>query len=354
MVCDICYSQVNFMKTHLLIGTSITVCLIIAGCSGLQNTPDININSSTAIHTIKDSSINYSEVNSDSDFLPPFGRAENPPPASAGERRLLLARSTDGVHFTASGEVLTDQGNVPDVVVEPNGTIRVYYIAQSVEAGKDENTVTAISNDNGATWTFRKLIYKNWPQPRDPSDPDLVLLDDGTYRMYYTSSINNNTGKPKLGIVYADSPDGITFTYQGIALQSDSNVIDSTTFYYDGLWHMYVLQEKIPGQLHATSNDGITFSLTDSPNVILPLDRYILSNQLLEDSVIRMFGFNLPEANIRAFTSTDGENWAIDDIALEGDTTATLGSNYIQDSSVVQLADGTYLMVYVSEIPLNE
>lgn len=332
---------------QLYIGVSISVFVAVTGCSASPNKVEVNVNN---VSTPKESIINYSAVNADSDFLPPFGRAENPPPASAGERRLLLARSTDGVHFTASGEVLTDQGNVPDIIVEPNGTIRVYYIAQSVEAGKDENTVTAISNDNGTTWTFRKLTYKNWPLPRDPSDPDVVLLDDGTYRMFYTSSLPNNS----LGIVYADSPDGITFTYQGIALQSDSNVIDSTTFYYDGLWHMYVLQEKIPGQLHATSNDGITFSLTDSPNVILPLDRYILSNQLLEDSVIRMFGFNLPEANIRAFTSTDGENWAIDDIALEGDTTATLGSNYIQDSSVVQLADGTYLMVYVSEIPLNE
>lgn len=343
MVHDICYSEINFMKIQFRLVTSLIISTTIVGCGALPNTTVVNSNEATIS---KDPAITYSEVNTDSDFTPPFGRPVNPPPASAGERRLLLARSTDGVHFTAGGEVLTDQGNVPDIVVDPDGTLRVYYIGQSIEANKEESTVVAISKDNGTTWTFRKLTYKNWPQPRDPSDPDVVLLDDGTYRMYFTSSLPNNM----LGIVYADSPDGITFTYQGIALESTSSVIDSTTFYFDDMWHMYVLQEKVPGQLHAISTDGNTFTLTDTANVVLPLDRYILSNQLLEGSMIRMFGFNLPEANIRTFTSTDGEVWLADDIALEGNTTATLGSNYIQDSSVAQLEDGTYLMVYVSEM----
>lgn len=293
------------------------------------------------------SNINYSVVNTDSDFTPPTGRATNPPPASAGERRLLLAHSADGISFTASGEVLTDQGNVPDLIIEADGTIRVYYIGQSIEAGKEENTVVAISQDNAATWTFHKLTYQNWPQPRDPSDPDVVLLDDGTYRMYYTSSISST----KFGIVYATSPDGITFTYQGQSFESPfGNAVDSTTFYYNGLWHMYVLQEEQDGQLHATSTDGLTFTLAAQPRVQLSSNAYVISNPLIENGVLRMFGFSVSDKNIRSFTSTDGDSWTSGDIALNGDATVTLGSNYIQDLSVGKLMEGSYFMVYVSEI----
>lgn len=344
------------MQTKLYISLGISALVILSGCTQsdtqVTNSVTTSINKSSDITTSTtntiSSGINYSVVDPDSDFIPPFGRAVNPPPASAGERRLLLATSTDGIHFTANGEVLTDQGNVPDMIVEPDGTIRVYYIGQSIETNKEESTVVAISEDNGASWTFRKLTYTDWPQPRDPSDPDVVLLEDGTYRMYYTSSLQNNT----IGIVYATSPDGITFTYQGESLEGDTgNIIDSSTFLHNGVWHMYVLQEKVPGQLHATSTDGLTFTLTAEPEVQVPAHAYVLSNQILGDDGIHMFGFSLPENNIRLFTSSDGITWDADEIALEGDTVATLGSNYIQDSTIAKLVDGTYLMVYVSEIP---
>lgn len=331
------------MKNIFHLTLVLSVISILAGCGATSiNTTNTNTNTLQVTDGIE-----YSVVNPDSDFLPPVGRPENPPPASAGERRLLLAHSTDGTHFTTSGEVLTDQGNVPDIVVESDGTIRVYYIGQGIDPKQEESTVVAISKDNGATWTFRNLIYKNWPQPRDPSDPDVVLLDDGTYRMYYTSSISST----KFGIVYATSPDGITFTYQGQALESSyGNAVDSTTFFYNGLWHMYVLQEEVDGQLHATSTDGLGFTLADQPHVKLPLDRYVISNPLIDDSGIHMFGFSVPDKNIRLFTSLDGETWTQGDIVLEGDDATTLGSNYIQDSSVAKISDGSYLMVYVSEM----
>lgn len=323
----------------LLMGASCTTNLTNANQT---NTENVNTENTNAINT------NSSVLTNESDFTPPTGRPNNPPPASAGERRLLLAHSTDGVHFTSTGEILTDQGNVPDAVVEPDGTIRVYYIGQSIEVGKEENTVVAISEDNGETWIFKKLILKNWPQPRDPSDPDVVLLEDGTYRMYYTTSLNAST----LGIVYADSPDGITFTHKGKSLEvPGESVIDSTTLFFNGLWHMYVLKEKAQGQLHATSSDGITFTLAKQPELRLPVGLYIFSNPLIEGKILRMFAFSLADKNIRSFTTTDMETWTANDVALEGDDVATDGTNYIQDSTVVKLNDGTYLMIYVSELP---
>lgn len=279
-----------------------------------------------------------------SDFTPPTTKAENPPPESAGERRLLTATSTDGVHFTPTGTVFTEQGNVPDVVVTDDGTLYLYYIGQGIEEGK-ETTPVAISVDNGATWTYHFITQNNWPTPRPPSDPDVVLLDDGTFRMYYTTDL----GRGKLGIAYADSSDGIAFTYKDAALSVPFTVIDSSTMYMDGMWHMFVLDEKKPQQYHATSVDGKTFSLVSTSPVTLPKPGYIISNPTFEDDTMRMFGFSLRDSDIRSFTTTDAETWSADDIALDATDASTLGSGFIQDMTVASLADGTYLMVYVTE-----
>lgn len=292
----------------------------------------------------------YLAVADTSDFTPPIGRPSNPPPASAGERRLMTATSTDGLHFTPTGKILTDQGNVPDLITELDGTLRVYYIGQSIETGKEESTVMASSKDHGLTWEFHTLNFVNLPQPRDPSDPDVVLLEDGTYRMYYTSHIS----KEKIGIVYADSPDGITFTYGGQSLEGPENVVDSTTILANGTWHMFVLRENAPGQLHATSTDGKSFVFVDQDIINIPDESYFLSNPLPGSSPLRMFGFSLPKKNIRTFTTADMNTWAADDVALNADATTTLDTMYLQDNSVALQEDGTYFMVYVSGLPKEE
>ena len=292
----------------------------------------------------------YLAVAETSDFTPPIGRPTNPPPASAGERRLMTATSTDGLHFTPTGKILTDQGNVPDLITEPDGTLRVYYIGQSIEAEKEESTVMALSKDRGATWEFHTLVFNSFPQPRDPSDPDVVLLADGSYRMYYTTSLSST----KRGIAYASSPDGITFTYQGESLEGANNVIDSTTVLVNGVWHMLVLQEEVEGQLHATSTDGKSFTLVDQTIVQIPAKTYILSNPLPGSDPLRIFGFSGPQKNIRTFTTTDMNTWTVGDVALEADAATTLDTMYLQDLSVASLADGTYFMVYVAGLPIEE
>lgn len=277
-------------------------------------------------------------------FTPPTSKAVNPSPTGPGERRLVTATSTDGLHFTPTGKVLTEQANVPDAVVTNDGTIFLYYIGQGIEANK-ETTAVATSSDNGSTWTYNFLTYKNWPSTRPASDPDVTLLADGTFRMYFTNSLSAT----KIGIDYADSPDGFTFTYVGNALTANVSVIDSSTFFFDGLWHMFVLGEKTSEQYHATSTDGVTFTLATPSVVTLPKRDYVISNQLIDGATLRMFGFTL--GNIRTFTTTDVTTWTAEDIVLDDSSTNTLGSNFIQDMAVTKLNDGTYLMVYVVGYP---
>jgi hypothetical protein len=330
------------MKSAMYSIVSLSI-LLLSGCTYTATSTDQLDN----LDSIGIESVAYSTVNVDGDFTPPTGRPLNPPPASAGERRLMTATSTDGLTFTTTGNILTDQGNVPDLVITEDGTVQVYYIGQSIEAGKEESTVMASSTDNGETWTFHLLEFNDLPQPRDPSDPDVVLLDDGTYRMYYTSSLSSG----KLGIVYATSPDGIHFTYGGESLEGDVSLIDSSTFFYGDRWHMFTLQETTPGQVHATSTDGLHFELTSPPELVLPLEKYVASNPIFLDGQVGLYAFNLPENNLRLFTSPDLETWTAGEVVMTGDDATTLGTNYLQDSSAVQLQDGTYLMVYVTELP---
>lgn len=175
-------------------------------------------------------------------FTPPTGFAKNIVPNSAAERRLFITTSVDGETFTNTSTLLTDQGDVPDAVVTEDGTIMVYYIGASVSAAQ-ENTVVAVSKDDGRTWKHYRLTF-DLPSSHEPSDPDVVILPDGTFRMYYTGNID----REKLGILYAESTDGYSFTYKGIAFAPEFNVIDSTTFMFNNTWYMLVLDMKEPKQ----------------------------------------------------------------------------------------------------------
>lgn len=282
-----------------------------------------------------------------SDFVPPTGRVANAKEYTAGVRRILTATSADGVRFTPTGNLFSDRANVPDVLVDDDGTIRVYYIGQGIEANKEETTAVALSRDGGVSWEYRLLTFKDFPMRRDPSDPDVVRLADGTYRMYYTSSVSAT----KLGIVYADSPDGMTFTYEGVAFEVEGeSMVDSSTVYANGLWHMYADQHGIAGQTHATSADGRVFTRADNL-VRLPGDGYYISDEIVVDDVIRLYAFSFADKNARVFTSTDGSSWTEGDVALTADDETTRGTGYLQDVNVAKLADGTYFMAYVTELP---
>lgn len=283
-----------------------------------------------------------------SDFVPPQGRAAGAKEFTAGVRRILTATSEDGIRFTPTGTVVSDRANVPDLLLDDDGTIRMYYIGQGIVPGKEESTVVAFSKDGGETWAYRFPTFVNFPNHRDPSDPDVVRLSDGSYRMYFTYSVSAT----KLGIAYAESPDGMTFTYEGgESFEGPLDAVDSNTVYYDGVWHMFTGQEQTPGQLHATSTDGYAFALASDRAPVFPGRDYYSSDELVVDDAIRLYAFSKTEGNARSFTSTDGMTWAQEDVALAADDTTTLGTGYLQDVAVVRLEDGTYFMAYVSGLP---
>ena len=280
------------------------------------------------------------------DFEPPVGLAAESPSESPGHFRLLVATSADGLTFTPTGQLITDQASVPDMLINEQGWIYLYYTGWQVGERQNE-TAAAISTDAGQSWVFKYVEFGGF-DGAPPVDPDIVRLPDGTFRMFITSSLGSN-----ISIWYADSTDGLHFERRGEALTKEGeNVIDSTTFFFNNMWHMLALAGTTTDQWHGTSPDGTIFNAPDKFVFGDAGARYVASNGVEVDNGYRLYSFSLGKLDIRSFFSTDGSNWTLEDgVRLAHDPNSPLEDSYIKDPAVLRLADGTYLMVYVTRIP---
>lgn len=279
-----------------------------------------------------------------SDFTPPVGREPNAVRESPGEFRLLSATSPDGLTFTRTNQIISDQANVPDMIVDDKGRIFLYYTMSKVGNVKDACAV-AISSDNGKTWVY-KLAKFNGIQRQALSDPDVVRLPDGTIRLYGTTQIGKN-----IGIVVGESKDGITFDVKGTAFEvAGENALDSITFQFGDQWHIMTLaNEGIENMHYGTSSDGLKFTYKERVNFRADNKPYAPSNGLVVSNGYRMYAFTIPD--IRSFISTDGKTWKIEEgVRLAFDKTNPLESEFVKDAAVVKLANGTYFMVYATRL----
>lgn len=306
-----------------------------------------------------------------SDFSPPEGRAVGPSGATdegPWTNRLMFAVSDDGIVFERTGQIFSDQAAVPDLIFGQDGKLYLYYVGWSV--GDLENkTVVGVSKDNGNTWTYHYLVLNGFEDMPSPVDPDINILGDGTFRLYFTSA---NRGDKEAHTFVAEGRDGINFTNLGAAIEvSDESVLDPDAFYLDGLWHLFA--GGIPAKnWHATSEDGLSYTLQGLEEFTAPSDHliytkdsgyqridgpdtdaFMLANAtLIDDETVRMYGFSTDGSSIWSWDTKDGLTWTSNGEALSTlDSNSTIESGVTSDASVVKLPDGTFLMVYTTSIP---
>lgn len=146
--------------------------------------------------------------------------------------RLFRATSTDGITFTEQTGSLTggavllaesdedDFVSVPELIQLADGSIRLYFVASTTNS----NVHTAVSTDNGATWTREGQIdISGGSTGGQINDPDVVKLADGTYQLFFTTPPADQA-IGALRIRSAVSTDGRNFV-----LESGSRVIPSST-----------------------------------------------------------------------------------------------------------------------------
>lgn len=324
------------MQSRLIVSLLCSVLLVGAGCTTQTvKTPTATTPAAGQVDTT---------------YTPPTGADTSPNAKNPGRRRLMTATSTDGLTFTRTNTVVTDQANVPDLVMDEDGTLYLYF--SGWEVGDRENAMgVAISEDQGKTWTFHQVTISGGPNMTNSGDPDVVILKDGTFRLFSTFA----TPETKTSaIFYSEGTDGIAFDYGGIAFHGDAETLDSNTYLVGDTWHMYTLVEKTTNSFHATSKNGTTFSQQARDAYEIDKLPMVMSNVVAFDGGYRMYAFTpVPSAaNIHSYWSTDGETWAAEDgIRLSLDASSGLESKYVMDPSVIRLTDGSYLMVYVTQIP---
>ena len=279
--------------------------------------------------------IEKSEEKWKSDVIP--GKGAGVDPTGKGEdgpwnHRLLIATSPDGVTWHKTYKILADQASVPDVIVDNQGFVRVYYV-DFYNLG----ITVAISKDL-KEWTYIKVkgLGPEWV------DPSVVILPDGRFRLY--ASYMPLKGKQNK-IVSAISDDGISFKKEGTVYQSENMLTDPEVIYANGKWVMLVDEhdEKrgITKTVMLVSKSGTEFKKVREfrfPGSVPCLIKYKNGYMLY----IHKFDFS----SIIGYYSEDMKKWVNETIALEGGGKGSLDEHGVADPAVARLKDGRYIMVY--------
>ncbi len=275
------------------------------------------------------------------------GKAAGTNESMPGGNRVRAATSSDGITWTRLSDAILDQIGTPSLVIGPKGLPLLYTTAHQVN-GQQDGFVVSIGTADGRTWRHCQVNKKGFPAGLMGVDPDVVTLASGGYRMYLTGSAGSSSNR--IAIHYADSTDGLTWTYGGLAFEQSESILDSVTFRVGSTWHMYVLIGTSTEMVHGTSSDGRTFTFISKGPVLLNGQSVVLSQAAVIGGQVRVFSFVPPGSWIRALITADGTNWTPEaQPALVFDS--SIEYKFIRDPAVVQLANGTYFMAYATPIP---
>lgn len=140
-----------------------------------------------------------------------------------GTNVLKSAFSTDGTVWTEEGSNLVSGVDVPTLVQVSGKQYRVYYCNSLITPF--DGIYSAVSNDEGRTWTEEGLCFSDNGRDPAPVDPEVIKLPDGNYTMYYIANIgllNTSKGDEKIQIhsqIYsAISSDGRNFIPAGLVI----------------------------------------------------------------------------------------------------------------------------------------
>ena len=240
--------------------------------------------------------------------------------------------------FTADNVDFGISGVSPEAI---EGSVRLYVTAIG--------GIRVYSASDGLTFSEESGSFPSG------SDPTIIVLDDGTYRMYYVDI--NDEGVQEIWT--ATSPDGLNWT------RSSSGTGITNTF-GGGAWGVPDSVKLPDGRIRiywvdmpsedgddvfeviksAISTDGITFTeesgfRTENGYV----DSYILKAE--NGDWIGLFATTPEESRlpqkIYVGTSTDGLSWTI-----ESDPIITESGGNALDPTAVSLGDGSYRVYYIA------
>lgn len=253
---------------------------------------------------------------------------------------ISIARSTDGISFTNS-TIFQDSSGVPCVIRWKGDTLICAFQWFRLPVGSPgwDRVAVKYSYDNGKNWTNPTPIVMNGIPGtyQRPFDPTLVVFNKDSIRIYFSSSAKLPTGglDSIVNTYSAKSADGLNYTFEPNARVdvADKPVIDPAVVYFKNNWH-YTAPAGAPqdGARHYTSTDGLHFSglpIISSDNIHNWTGNLMVNN----GNEMRFYG----SGNFIWYNSSlDGSIWnGFNNTNIKGG-----------DPSVIQLTDGSYLMIY--------
>jgi hypothetical protein len=304
------------------------------------------------------------QENAGSDFTPAIGAAAGQP-GSYGpwNLRLRVATSPDGTNWTRTGTTITDQGDVPCLIVADGKLWLFYVIWQDADnTAVLRNTTVAACSSDLVNWTFKRLNFSgDFPSgyTNNPVDPTVVAIDGG-YRMYFTlGPLNPSSEKPHT--FSATSTDLINWTFEGERYEvSGEDVLDPNLLWV-GDHYEFFAGGSPGGNHHASSTDGLTFTSLGSFSPQASGYIVVMSNGMKVENTYKYYGFvNAPAGSdgvdIRSFSYSSGAGtWTLDNGAgLTVDAASGEESMFVKDPAISVHPTGEssgYVMVYVTVIP---
>jgi hypothetical protein len=288
---------------------------------------------------------------------PAGGRAPERPPAPRGrgpwDGDIVLFESRDGLRFQEK-TTLVERAGVATLLADRKHEGRLLALFQWFPEGRPEafdRIAAKVSKDGGATWTDPEPItVAGLPDDHvRPFDPTLVELEDGRYRLYFTSRVGGakdrppfaRGGEPRIHSAVSLAPgDAARYRFEpGVRFGVDGQeVIDCAVAQLKGEWHLFSPVQRSRGRAyHAVSRDGLKFERLANLEVesdgnwlgcAIPL-----GDGKTEGDGLRFYGSGL------VASSKDGRSWRLEhEVRWQN----------AADPGVARLADGRYLLVGTS------
>ncbi|MBI4407699.1 MAG: exo-alpha-sialidase [Candidatus Kerfeldbacteria bacterium] len=289
-----------------------------------------NTNTTNETRTLDEHSCNLNQL-----FTPP------PDENNLNDITLYASTSQDGITFSDE-IVFVEGGGVPSVTAGADGTLVAVFNWFPVYADNPEcynKVAIQTSDDGGQTWDGPYGLYvEDFPENYQlPFDPTITTTADGQYRLFFTTHVLGMEEPFVYGT--ALSADGLHYTYDGIAFQSDEyDVVDGSEVRVGDTWTMIAPMAKQNGAaLQATSDDGQTFTAVDSDRPAHSI--YWVGNMVNVDGTIRFYGscgIDSGEQGLCFSSTTDGITWSD---AIKTNVPPS-------DPGIAYTADGTFVIIY--------
>lgn len=255
--------------------------------------------------------------------------------------QVVRALSSDGNNFELDATVLIDHASVPEAVIGSDGTVWVYY----VNGIPGKHGIYVASEQPDGSFAERSCVFIDGALQGGAVDPDVVKLDDGSYRLYYYHGVDPNVvgfnktgiepmlqgvgGQPSMHEFYAAaSSDGIHFSVLGKVFEHETATDPTVVRTADGNWLLAMAcSEAI---CIASSSDGLQFSQIET--IYQPAIPELF---LMPDGMVRLVAGN------RAYLSSDnGVSWG-DDTGFRASRNGLV--EYLLDPSLIKVGENYQL-----------